>query len=168
MIELDNILGESSEFLDAIFKNLAIYGIDVSKFELDHICYRVATKNEYLSTKQNLLKIGNILVESDVNGREITTFKLNQPIVYQSRIITILELPSPKMNSHYESGFEHVEFVIDGNLEDFQLKYPKIDFDKKAMKKTFNRDLRISFGAISVKFHEQSLERVIEIEENNS
>ena len=168
MMELMNILGSSSAFLDKIFENLALKEIDVTHLELDHICYRVATENEYLSTKQNLLKIGKILVASDVNGREITTFKLEHPIVYQSRIISILELPSPKQNSHYDSGFEHVEFVIKESLEDFQLKYPRIDFDIKAMKKPFNRDLRISFGAISVKFHEQSLEKVIEIENNNS
>ncbi len=165
-MDITEILDNPTDFLNEIFRNLALVNIDISLLKLDHICYRVATKKAYSEKKNKLLQIGQLLASGMINGREISTFKLNQPIGYKNRKIFILELPSPKLNSPYPQGFEHVEFVTDCSLEKFQEIYSFVDFDQKAMTKKFNRDLRISFGNISVKFHEQSLESVIQTEQN--
>ena len=64
----------------------------------------------------------------------------------------------------YKKGWEHVEFVIDENLDDFLIKNSHLDFDKKGFSKKLNRDLRRKYDGGSVKFHEQSLEEVIRLE----
>jgi 2C-methyl-D-erythritol 2,4-cyclodiphosphate synthase len=43
-------------------------------------------------------------------------------------------------------------------------KYPKIEFSKKAINKNINPDIKIKFDNISVKFHHNSLNKVIDFE----
>ena len=112
MHPIEEKLGPISPFLQRIFTNLEKDHLDVSNFELDHICYRVETLPIYLSLKKMLSQQGPILSEEEVGGRLISTFKLNKPIIYQRRQINCIELPSPKQGSFYEQGYEHVEFVI--------------------------------------------------------
>ncbi|KAJ3223666.1 hypothetical protein HK099_000841 [Clydaea vesicula] len=142
---------------------------------IDHICYRVATTEEYNIRKEELLKLGTLLIENPIGGRLISTFKLLNPIAFHDRNIYLIELPSPKKGSFYNSGLEHVEIVTTKKLEEFQLDYPDVTFNKKSFYKPVNRDLRfnslfsntnLSFrldfeGNISVKFHEDTLENVI-------
>ena len=152
-------------FLDRIFYGLEKLKIDVSNYYLDHLCYRVATETEYQSRKSELLTDNKLLIESPVNGRLISTFKLNHSIIYGQRIIDVIELPSPKKNTEYLTGFEHVEFVINESFESFSQKYPDVNFDHSSANKSFNPEIRIEIEKnISVKFHHLSLEKVIEIE----
>ena len=64
-----------------------------------------------------------LLVESDIGGRPIATFKLTTPIEVRSRdggtrFVDVVEIPSPKDGSPYGAGLEHVEFVVgDGSHE---------------------------------------------------
>lgn len=37
-----------NEFLDKIFVNLSLVNIDVSNYELYHICYRVSSNENYI------------------------------------------------------------------------------------------------------------------------
>lgn len=162
---MENIIGNVESFLDEIFKGLENLKIDVKDRSLDHICYRVSTLEEYTTKKNELLALGILLTEADVNGRPIATFKLNNPINYNSRLIELIELPAPKKNTNYTSGLEHVEFVIDEGLNYWIEKYPNIDFEKSGMNKELNPEIKISINKdISVKFHPLNLEKVIEIE----
>ena len=154
-------------FLDSIFHKINEIGIDVSTYKLDHICYRVSLDEDYMRFKKLLTTSADLLSESEINGRPICCFKLNEPIIYGNRKVDVFELPSPKLGSRYDEGYEHVEFVITDSLHDFVSKYPTLDFDKKGMKKIVNPDLRLQLGTICVKFHEQAIEEVIEIEKNS-
>lgn len=162
MESIQQILGDPKPFLQRIFEQLKSSKIDVADLELDHICYRVATVERYQILKEKLQNIGDLLTENHINGRAIATFKLHKPIVFQKRKIWVLELPAPKAGSNYPEGFEHVEFVISESFEDFMKRYPSAVFDKKGLSKKVNAELRISFGNLSVKFHHQSLEYVIQ------
>ncbi|MFN8674350.1 MAG: VOC family protein [Candidatus Sericytochromatia bacterium] len=162
---IENIIGDTTLFLDKIFNELKILNIDISNRFLDHLCYRVATLEEYNHKKEALLNFGVLLTEADVNGRPIATFKLTKPIVYNSREIFLIELPSPKKNTNYESGLEHIEFVIEEGLSYWIEKYPKIDFEKSGMSKELNPEIKIALSDnLAVKFHPLSLDKVIEIE----
>ncbi|KAJ3177800.1 hypothetical protein HDU87_004322 [Geranomyces variabilis] len=96
-----------------------------------------------------------------------------QGTFFVERVIDVVELPAPKPGRLYPSGLEHVEVVVDDmSLEDFAARHPDVKFDWSGMKKPLNRDLRVDFrqgggvetGGFSVKFHEQTLEKVIEME----
>lgn len=167
MKKIESIIGNTSEFLELIFEGLNKLDIDVSDRYLDHICYRVSNLKEYNDKKSQLLEIGELLTEADVNGRPIATFKLNEPVEYNSRKIELLELPAPKINTDYKSGLEHVEFVIEEGLDYWINKYSEINFEKSGMNKELNPEIKISLSQdLSVKFHPLSLDKVIEIEKN--
>jgi len=162
--ELKEILGSPDTFLDDLLDQVTAQGIGVNGLYMDHICYRVATIEEYDKLRNSLLDIGKLLSNKSIGGRPISVIELTDAYRYNDRIISIIELPSPKKDSPYLSGYEHVEFVIKESLESFIERYPQIEFDQKGMKKDLNRDIRLSLNRCAVKFHEQSLKEVIEIE----
>ncbi|WP_143473300.1 VOC family protein [Flavilitoribacter nigricans] len=165
MTPIDQLLGAPTSFLDQLFSVLANDGIDVSNYELDHICYRVADHERYEDLKTNLAGIGHLLGENLIGGRPIASFRLREPIRYQEREIYVLELPAPKAGSPYPEGFEHVEFVIDQPLEDFVARFPALPFKTHGLAKAINADVQLSYDGFGVKFHRQSLEEVIRQED---
>ncbi|KAF0775356.1 hypothetical protein AaE_000944 [Aphanomyces astaci] len=80
--------------------------------------------------------------------------------------VDVLEVPSPKLGSPYNSGLEHFDVVVPYNLDTFLAENSATHtaWDLKGMAKPINRDVRVPLGPFSVKFHEQTLERVIELE----
>ena len=167
-MKIYKILWNPEGFLKNIFENISESGIDVSELELDHICYRVETLEKYLELKKDLLKVWKLLKENLIWWRKISTFKLKNPIIYKNRKIYLLELPSPKEWSYYKEWYEHVEFVIKDSFNDFIDKYSDVKFNKKAINKDINPDIKIKYTQeiweyknISVKFHHNSLESVI-------
>jgi len=161
MPAFNTVFPNPTPFLHQIFQHLSEDQINVSHYELDHLCYRVETIERYKELKEACSTIGSLLTETLINGRPISTFKLHEPIHYQGRAIELLELPSPKPGSPYAEGFEHVEFVIDEDLDSFVARYPQLSFDTRGMKKAVNPDVRLAYGPLSVKFHRHNLEYVI-------
>lgn len=150
------------QFLDRIFLQLEAIDVDVSSFELDHICYRVETMQSYEVLKTELQKKGTLLSENQIGGRPIASFKLHQPLLYLGRKIAVIELPAPKPGSFYPEGWEHVEFVLGHHPVPFLEQYPNLTFKTKALTKKINPDISLQFDGFAVKFHEHSLEYVIQ------
>ena len=134
---------------------------NVNHLFLDHVCYRVETSHEYSNIKLALLKQSILLTEEIIQGRKISVFKLHSPIIYNNRSVDVIELPDVKPGSFYKTGWEHAEYVVD-DLDAFRLTFD--GFEYGGFYKHINRDLRIQFQDVSVKFHEQSLENVVEME----
>lgn len=152
-------------FLDEIFLQLLRSEIDVSYYELDHICYRVETQWEYNECKEHISQLWSLLSETKIWGRHIATYKLKKPIIYQNRKIHVIELPAPKQWSNYRTWFEHVEFVVDKSLESFIAEHSELEFKTKALSKEINPDVSLNFWDTAVKFHINTLENVIEWEQ---
>jgi len=150
-------------FVPKVMSDLKAHGISHSS-NPDHACYRVESMADYEKTKTKFLLISDLLIESEVGGRLISTFKLHTPLVTDEVSVDVIELPQPKENNKYSKGLEHLEFVIAEKFEDFNKLYPNVEFDWKGTNKPFNPELRLKLGAHSVKFHHQSLEEVIRIE----
>ncbi|MEL7163075.1 MAG: VOC family protein [Bacteroidota bacterium] len=156
-------------FLAALFTDLEPTPGALDHLFLDHICYRVTSTKRYESLRDALLTDGHeLLVEGPINGRRISTFRLQSPIRYAAREIPLLELPEPKPGSPYPEGYEHVEFVTARPLAEFipwlteHLGIPTTELDRKGMAKKSNADVRVRLGeGRSVKFHERSLAEVI-------
>lgn len=165
------MLPDHTPFLEQLFVSLEPVPGALSHLQLDHLCYRVATKKQYESLKSQLLKDNELLVESPINGRRIATFRMAAPFRFRQREIWLLELPEPKAGSPYPEGWEHVEFVTDRPLEAFaewmvnHLSVEAEDIDRSGVGKALNADLRLRLaGGLSVKFHELALDAVIRIE----
>ena len=131
-LSIYQLLGDFNPFLDRIFQYLSAKKVDVKRYELDHICYRVETEERYQALKKSLTSIGELLTESQIGGRAIASIKLKKPIVYKDRKIWVIELPAPKKGSFYKEGFEHVEFVIDVPFEAFL--FPGFRFQKNPVR----------------------------------
>ncbi len=153
------------DFIDTVLQTLLNDGVDVSLYELDHICYRVASISRYDEVKLMLHTMADQLSEAQISGRSIATFKLYAPILFLERSIWVVEVPSPKLNSRYVEGFEHIEFVIDQSFDAFMEQYAHLTFDVKDMHIKINPDIRLQYDGFSVKFHHASLEDVIRYEQ---
>ncbi len=162
MIDLEN---QAIEFVQQTLADLSQRNVDVSSFEMDHICYRVETQERYEECKIFLQTRGTLLTEAPIGGRPIATYRLHQPIQHGDRKVFCIELPAPKPSTHYPEGFEHAEFVIHTDFSTFLDQHSNLEFDCSAMNKDRNPDIRLGLTAgSSVKFHRQTLEKVIEEE----
>lgn len=156
-----NILNKVPYFLEDIYKNLESDGIDVSDYELDHICYRVETNDRYDKVKTLLESIGEELTEFEIRERKISTYKLEKPLTFRNKSISCIELSSPREDMFFPESFEHVEFVIKEDFDDFMSKYPNVIFNTEAVNKKINPELIRQYKKIAVKFHHYSLEHTI-------
>lgn len=164
-------LPSPTPFLTQLFTALEPVTGALDHLELDHLCYRVESVARYEQLRDSLLAENELLVESPVNGRRIATFRMAAPFRFRKRSIWLLELPEPKAGSAYPEGYEHVEFVTDRPLPAFadwltdKLGVSSQDIDRSGADKALNADLRLRLpGGLSVKFHELSLDQVIELE----
>ncbi|KAL9182651.1 hypothetical protein ACHAXT_013303 [Thalassiosira profunda] len=165
--------------------------VDVAGLVADHVCYRTDSNRQYNSLVEALKSAGagtaTLLVESNIGGRPIATFKLATPIEittpHSGRTIDLVEIPAPKDGSPYRSGLEHVEFVIgDGScasprngavheeaLTAWMERHPSVPLSAKAIGKDCNPDVSLKmelgdYGKVSMKFHLIALEDVIKFE----
>ena len=157
---------QAIEFLNKLFQKIEEHRIDLKNWEIDHLCYRTSTHEKYLSTKELFQNLGQLLTESDVNGRPIATYKLEKPIIFDKWIIDLVEVPAPKQGKTVRDGFEHIEIVVDETFESILKQYPHLNFNQKGLTKSLNPELEIEFDDTAIKFHHKSLEHIINIEKN--
>lgn len=160
----EDIAIQAQDFLKKIFHNLHGLQIDIAKWRVDHMCYRTSSNDNYIAMKNKFQNIGTLLIESEINGRDIATYKLNKAIVFEDREIDVIEVPAPKNGVVTTEGLEHIEVVIDISFEELMERYPNITFHTKAISKAINPDIEIEFADCAIKFHHQTLEKVIELE----
>jgi predicted metalloenzyme YecM len=163
MSPLQDIIGNSTEFLTKIFSELKEHGVSTD-WEIDHLCYRVSSLDRYEVKKAELQTVGTLLTEAKVSGRLIATFKLHVPIHFQNKRIPLVELPAPKAGRQDIEGLQHFEFVIPDDLLKFAGRYPHLEFDIRGASKKINPDIALDLPSGEVKFHNESLEVVIERE----
>jgi predicted metalloenzyme YecM len=161
---LSDIITDPHAYLENLFSKIKNINLLVDDCLLDHICYRVATEEEYQTKKIELLDHGILLTESMINTRMISTYKLHSPIRFEGRIIDVLELPAPKIGSTYQSGLEHVEFTTKEPLKNIVDRYPELNFEVFGIDKKINADITLRFEGQCIRFHNQTLEDVIALE----
>ncbi|GAB4418099.1 MAG: hypothetical protein OHK0056_27340 [Bacteriovoracaceae bacterium] len=139
-------------------------GIFISNEEIDHLCYRTSSDAHYQEMKTVFSNLGTCLVESEINGRMIATYKLNAPIKYKQFLIPMVEVPAPKKGQITTEGWEHFEIVTTLSFDEIMKLYPKAQFDLAGVHKLHNPELRVKLPSGSIKFHHQTLESVIQTE----
>ena len=161
---LSDIIGNPHDFLTDLFGRIDDIELDVEPYFMDHICYRVDSEENYITKREELKHHGELLIESMVNGRLISTFKLHKPIEFKNRKVELLELPAPKPGHSYPAGLEHVEFVTKDPLQKIVDKYPQYAFEVFGIHKKINADITLKLGNYCIRFHNQTLEDVIKQE----
>lgn len=154
-------------FLETLFAEFERESIVLEKhWSIDHLCFRTGSDESYEHFKTLFADFGKMLIESPVNGRLISTFKLFEPFRYKHWFIDLVELPAPKKGKITKEGFEHVEVVIDVTFEEITKRYAGKRFSTGGLSKLFNRELEIELNNCAVKFHHLSLESVVNLEAN--
>ena len=126
---MNNLHTQAIDFLNDLFKKVDAQVPLSEHWDIDHLCYRTETPQDYEHTKSEFESFSNLLIESPVNGRMISTYKLNQPIYFRQWKIDLIEVPAPKPGKKTPRGFEHIEVVCDADLfllkENFSLSENK-------------------------------------------
>lgn len=165
MISLKDVIGNYDIFLKDIISRITKEGFDFADFvQLDHMCYRTVSKENYADKKAELSKLGEILTETMVNGRPIATFRLKKPVIFDRWRIDCIELPAPKDNDAHSEGLEHVEFVLYDPIDEFLDKYSDKKFEMRAADRGVNPEIGYSLDGFSVKFHILSLQTATYLE----
>lgn len=160
-----SLQNQAQAFYQSILNEDEFKQLNLQKYEMDHLCYRTTSMEEYQSVCEKFREAGKLLIESEIGGRLIATYELDKPVILSDREVAVIEVPAPKNGSDYSLGFEHAEFVISEKLEDYIANNPSVKFDTKDLIKKINPDIRIKFqSGLSIKLHNQSLKSVIEYE----
>lgn len=162
---LQDVIGDYSAFLDDILGRVVEQGFDLSDFsQIDHMCYRTVSLENYAQKKAELETVGRVLGETMVNGRPISTIRLTKPVLHAPWRIDAIELPAPKESASHREGLEHIEFVLYDDLADFLAKYKGQPFDLRAADRGINPEIGLQLGDVSVKFHLLNLPTVVYLE----
>ncbi|UXR65949.1 VOC family protein [Bdellovibrio bacteriovorus] len=158
---------EAQTFLEQLFLRLSGQNVTFERhWQIDHLCYRASSLQSYESFKKSFEGFADLLIESDVNGRPIATYKLSKPVHFKDWSIDVVELPAPKPGKVTIEGFEHLEVVSDLTFVELKSRYPQCEFNESGLKKDFNQELEINLAPLALKFHPLSLESVIRLEKN--
>lgn len=185
-LPLADIIGDYRVFLDKVFAKALASGIDINGYsQIDHICYRTSSVDEYKSVLKELTGtapvLGFLLVESMIGGRPIAIVELHDAIYYGNKYsIKHIEVPSPKAGSAYESGLEHLEVVlgqpgqrspVDSKAallafaQQMQARNPLLQLCFKAADKHINADVSLDLDEhTAIKFHMCPIDEVIMLE----
>ncbi|MEM1217944.1 MAG: GNAT family N-acetyltransferase [Bacteroidota bacterium] len=158
----------AQRFLDQMEPAWQAASYSLAPQSIDHLCYRVASKDRYLSLKNYLEKEHTLLIESEIAGRPIATFQLQEPWIWKDQRIGVLELPAPKPEQPYPEGFEHFEVVVPESLEQFLRYYPQLQVEQPKRQDPLNPTLKRRLPNGVIKFHERSLAAVIELEKTQN
>lgn len=165
MTALEGIIGDYPSFLEDILGRVTAEGFDLSDFvQIDHMCYRTTSLQNYSEKKSELSSVSQLLGETMVNGRPISTFRLHEPIMHAPWRIDAIELPAPKSGSDHQEGLEHVEFVLFDDIPTFLKKYEGKPFEMRAADRGVNPEVGLQLGEVSVKFHLLNLPTVVYLE----
>ncbi len=110
--ELTACFGNLIEFERKIQQIAEIARIDLSQYQIDHLAVRMNSDELAQQWKAMLLTGSTLLKESEVNGRPIGLFTLNQPVHFCGQAVSVIELPFPKGKTYPEEGWEHIELVV--------------------------------------------------------
>jgi predicted metalloenzyme YecM len=165
MDELQAIIGDYQTFLEEILQEVTDEGFDLADFvQMDHMCYRVPSYEQYELKKDELHKVGKLLGEAQINERPIAVFRLNKPVYTGAWRVDTVELPAPKEGIQTEEGLEHVEFVLFDEKEDFLRKYSDKQFGLHAADRGINPEIVFRLPTYTVKFHLLNLPTVVYLE----
>lgn len=169
--DINQILGNCSDFYIQQSKRLLDIGIDVSDLAVSHLAFRTETFAEYLETRRQLEPLCSANVENIWDGRPISKLLLKEPLPLLSNVATsLIELIPPLhpdiYQRFYKMGLEHVGIIIGEAFVDFGKTYASV-LTGQQNQGPFCQPYFITFpDNTNVKFYRHSLQDVCVLEGN--
>ena len=165
MAQLQAVIGDYEAFLREILSRTEAEGFDLADFvQIDHMCYRTTSLENYNQKKDELSEVARLLGETMVNSRPIATFRLNEPVQHDNWRIDAVELPAPKEGAAHKDGLEHIEFVLYDDISTFLEKYKGKPFEMRVADRGINPGIGLKVGDLTIKFHLLNLPTVVYLE----
>lgn len=139
-------------------------GLIVAGDLIDHLGIKCLSTQEYVHLKNKLSQVAALLGEARINGRLISSFRLEKPLLIAQQSVWVLELAAPKPREQ-KQGFDHLEIVIKESFDKRRDRLKNGDWQSVRWPSLINPELSVSLGSGILKFHFQSLEKVIALEE---
>ena len=115
-----DIIGDYRGFAAQQRDRLAARGIDISEYELSHLCYRVAEWDEYVRVRGLLERHALANRENVWNGRPISLVVPAEPLdVLDGKTVPLIELIPPVHQRVYKMGLEHLGVVVGDTFDAF-------------------------------------------------
>lgn len=152
---------------NALAQEAEASGILVTGDQIDHIGIKCLTPEQFENLGQELSVTASSLGTVEINGRPITTFRLEESFQVIGQDVDILELAAPKSSERAGKkveGFDHIEVVISESFTERRSRLPQANWADIRWPSVINPELCLRLEGGSIKFHHRSLESVIEIE----
>lgn len=150
----DTAIADADSLIDRL-------GVRDELVQNDTLCLQVPSNERYDQVKTELSELGELISESEVNGRLIAVFELHRRLKSSGWSVSFVELPQPKTGTEAE-GVRHLQFVTRTGIESFRAKFPRLDFDDRGNAR--NRLLEIAEDGAVVRFHDKNMGAVIALE----
>jgi predicted metalloenzyme YecM len=160
-MKIEDIIGDYHAFVEQLIEQVRTSDIDTS-YPIDHLCYRVASQENYVVMRDKLATLSNEVATTTHNEREFSIFKLKEALRIGDHTIPVVELPSPAPSNTFKDGLEHIEMVVDVDFDVFCMENEPVLWGKSDDGST-NPTVYITYTGIgTVKFHPISLDKVVE------
>ena len=165
---VEDIIGDYRAFAAQQRDRLLARGIDISPYELSHICYRVPEWDQYLRVRTQLERHARANRESVWNGRPISLIVPVEPLeVLDGRVVPLIELIPPVHQRVYKMGLEHLGVVVGDTFDAFVEAHKPVLTGQQFQGPASNPDpVYILFEDFThVKFYRRSLRASVELYE---
>ena len=174
--ELQDLADDLPRFVSVLTAFAAKLQINLADFHADHISVRCHQNKTADRWRAGLARCSTLLNETEINGRPICLFTLDEPLTVGPLHIDLVELPYPGEKRYPHEGWEHIEIVLPGEEEglytralaliaDDALIMPGIKLKQSAPKgeheRLANPTLAITDGSVTIKFHPHSLREIV-------
>jgi predicted metalloenzyme YecM len=152
-------------FLEEFINKVIGIGIDVSKYNMDHVAYQASSSKDYEETIEELKSEGELIHEPLIGGRRVGMIKLKNPIEFRNNKIIALEIIEQREGQICNSGWEHAEFVIEESYEDLIKQHPSLKWNTSSMDRPIWSHLKLQLDEnTQVKFHKLDVLKSIELD----
>jgi len=115
-----DILGDYQGFAAQQRDRLAQRGIDIARYSLSHLAYRVPEWDQYLHVRELLERHSFANRENVWNGRPISLIVPAEPLeVLGDKVVPLIELIPPVHQRIYKMGLEHLGVVVGESFDAF-------------------------------------------------
>jgi predicted metalloenzyme YecM len=165
-VSVEDILGDYRAFVAQQRDRLATRGIDITPYELSHLCYRVPEWEEYVRLRGHLERHAIANRENFWNGRPISLIVLREPLdVLEGQTVPLIELIPPVHQRVYKMGLEHLGVVVGDTFDSFvEVHKPVLTGQQFQGPRSIPDPVYILFEDFThVKFYRLSLQASVEL-----
>lgn len=180
IVELQDLLTDLPYFEQKLVIFAAKLDLDLAQFSADHISLRCHQTETAQRWRNGLQQCGNLISETQINGRPICLFDLTQSLSVGPWQIDCVELPYPGKKYYPHEGWEHVELVLPGDPQTLMTRArallpatlpvgftSKFSSPQGEHERLANPTFAVSDGEITIKFHPYTLRQIIDSERND-